>query len=112
MTEMLRVQKVWWSAGVGERADRVHLQGAGADLLPIRDMARSLLGLVALRFDFAPCAVPDDDWSIVRPPVPARSTKALAEGKAPKDWVGGQIRYPAASNARIGDGNSCGVGPR
>ena len=93
VTEMLRVQKVWWSAGISERVDRVHLQGVGADLIPIRDLARSLLGLVALRFEFEPCAAPYDDWSIVRPPGHARSTKALAEEKVRKDWVGGQIRY-------------------
>ena len=93
VTEMLRVQKVWWSAGIGERVDRVHLQGVGADLLPIRDLARSLLGLVALRFDFEPCESPYDEWSMVRPPGHARSTKSLAEEKARKDWVGGQIRY-------------------
>lgn len=96
VTEMLRVQKAWWSAGVSARVDRVHLQGAGADLLPIRDLARALIGLVALRFDFAPCLGACENWALVRPPGKLRDEAALVAGARPKDWVGDQYRYFAA----------------
>ena len=93
VTEMLRVQKAWWNAGITARVDREHLQGAGADLLPIRDMARALLGLVTLRLDFAPCRPGGETWPLVRAPGPARSPEFLPKAPTPADWVGEQLQY-------------------
>ena len=98
-SEMLRVQRAWWAAGLTDRVDRVHLQGADAGLARPRDAVRSVLGWIALRSDWLTAAPIPANWDVVRPGglQEPRNTQELAEGK-PKDWVGEQIGYYARNH--------------
>lgn len=102
LSEMLRVQRVWWAAGLTERVDRFHLQGADTELSRIRDAARAILGWVSFRAGWQ--VARQIDWAVVRDggddPGKPRSTKKLAlprgAGKQPSDWIGGQIGFYAS----------------
>ena len=100
--EMLRVQRAWWAAGLTDRVDRRHLQGADAELARPRDAVRSILGWTALRSDWATVKPMPARWDIVRATPPGtsparpRSRHELAgSSTTPEDWVGEQLRYYA-----------------
>ena len=63
VAEMLRVQSAWWSAGIDERVDREHLQGASPDLIPIRYAGTAIIAWLLLRCGWT---IPQADWSKVR----------------------------------------------
>lgn len=86
--EVLRVQLAWWRAGLSNRVDFVHLQGADQDLARVRDVARSAIIWACLACKFRSSA---ECWPLVcgageRPP-------RDRSNKAPDDWVGNQAFY-------------------
>lgn len=95
VSEMLRVQRAWWAAGLAERVDRFHLQGVAADLAHIRDAGRALLHWVWLRSAWPDARPPGVSADLVRPAGhAARATDAIRHNKRPPpDWIGEQIWY-------------------
>jgi len=116
VAEMLRVQHAWWSAGLDERADREHLQGASNDLAPVRHAGTAIIAWLVMRAGW-PEPLPAD-WSAVRDPgrtpgqfplsrrrpTPWIVRKALewwdklrgSKQQEPLDWIGSQLSYFAA----------------
>lgn len=101
VSELIRVQRAWWAAGLSDRVDRIHLQGVDADLARPRDAARSIINWIWLRSSWPTRQPPSVEWSIVRdtPSGPAnvpRGTEWLASlPRPPSDWIGEQIWYYA-----------------
>jgi hypothetical protein len=86
--EILRVQLAWWRAGLPNRVDFVHLQGADHDLGRVRDVARSAIVWARSVCRFRS---PVESWPLVcsaeeRPP-------RAPSSKFPNDWVGNQAFY-------------------
>lgn len=102
ISEMLRVQRAWWGAGLTDRVDRVHLQGVDVELARPRDAARAILGWLALLTNWTTATGPAANWSQVRA-VPAgepadrpRSTNVIVRmPRAPADWIGQQLSFYA-----------------
>src|SRR3954452_15112061 len=90
---MLRVQRMWWSAGLRARVDHEHLQGADPDLAPVRDCATAVVGWIGLRCRTSDWRLPDPmGWTLVggnaaKPGEPHGLPGSTA------DWIGGQLRY-------------------
>jgi hypothetical protein len=116
VAEMLRVQRAWWSAGLDERVDHEHLQGASNDLVPVRYAGTAVIAWLLMRSDWRKPTQPD--WSAVRdrgrPPgrFPLlhgrprrwllRKSSALLDTlrgrtrRGPSDWIGDQLNYFAS----------------
>jgi hypothetical protein len=128
VAEMLRVQHAWWNAGLDERVDREHLQGASNDLSPVRDAATGIIAWLLLRRGWPGKA--KADWPAVRgteskarridirhempKPVfatlPGKAANWLSEYfsrvkeiESPKDWIGDQLDYFARNAAERED---------
>lgn len=80
VSEMLRIQRAWWAAGLSDRVDRCHLQGAAWDLARVRDIGGAIIAWAWLCSPWQ-TATPDD-----------RNAQVV------RDWVGEQIRYLARSH--------------
>jgi uncharacterized membrane-anchored protein len=113
VAEMLRVQHAWWAAGLNQRVDREHLQGADRDLSPVRFAATTIVAWLLVRRGWAEPWRPD--WNAVRgagrtarhiplshdKPRPWIVTRPMAllarlRGKKqadPTDWIGDQLSY-------------------
>ena len=106
VSEMLRVQRSWWAAGLPDRADEEHLQGADRELSGSRDAARSILNWVWLKSPWPTAEPPSTRWSVVIDPSwhginGPRPTERLAKapsGQGPRDWIGGQVSYFARNH--------------
>jgi len=86
--EILRIQLAWWRAGLSNRVDFVHLQGADHDLGRVRDVARSAIVWACLVCRFRS---PAECWPLVCS-ANERSTRSRSN-KFPDDWVGNQAFY-------------------
>lgn len=86
--EILRIQLAWWRAGLSNRVDFVHLQGADYDLGRVRDVARSAIVWACLVCKFRS---PAECWPLVcsAKERPAR----VRSNEFPDDWVGNQAFY-------------------
>ncbi len=82
--EMLRVQRMWWRAGLNDRVDHVHLQGADQDLAQVREAARSLITWARLACEDRK---PSLDWKAIYDP------DDRPAGREPRDWIGSQVFY-------------------
>jgi len=80
VSEMLRVQRAWWAAGLSDRVDRRHLQGAAWDLARVRDIGGAIIAWAWLCSPWQTTMPDDRNAQVVR------------------DWVGEQIRYLARSH--------------
>jgi MFS family permease len=89
VAEMMRVQHAWWSAGIPNRVDREHLQGADRDLARIRDGTTSVIAWLLIRHGLKK---PTVNWSEVRANLPTDRTRTRAPGES-DDWVGSQLAY-------------------
>jgi hypothetical protein len=112
VSEMLRIQRVWWACGLRERVDREHLQGVDPELARPRDAMRAVLGWMSLRANWMPVQELSSRWSLVRAVQPGerpdqpRCTKRLTKttgASMPRDWIGEQIRYFARERHRRED---------
>lgn len=99
VSEMLRVQRVWWAAGLPDRVDREHLQGVDRDLALIREAAGTMLGWLWLRSSWQSDTPTDSEgrqlsrWNDARQGgATARRSHDLAK-EQPRDWIGSQISY-------------------
>lgn len=97
ISEMLRVQRAWWAAGLPNRVDREHLQGVSADLAPIRDATTTLLAWIWLRGGW-PGDTPQHhdgtqafDWPTVYGG--AHRVRADRAPRSAAGWIGEQIAY-------------------
>jgi hypothetical protein len=99
VSEMLRVQRAWWAAGLPNRVDREHLRGVDPDLARVRDAVTTMLALVWLRSSW-----PDDrpmeseqrplrKWEIVRAGKSQARATLTQQEEGPQDWIGSQIDY-------------------
>jgi hypothetical protein len=86
--EILRIQLAWWRAGLSNRVDFVHLQGADHDLGRVRDVARSAIVWACLVCRFRS---PAECWPLVCS-AKERPTRSRSN-KFPDDWVGNQAFY-------------------
>lgn len=106
VAEMFRVQASWWAAGLADRVDRIHLQGADRDLSGSRDAARSMLNWIWLRSPWPTAQPKEMYWTIVRDQTwqglngqrPTRELAAASPNPEPSDWIGGQVRYYARNH--------------
>ncbi len=106
VAEMCRVQAAWWAAGLPDRVDRIHLQGADRDLSGSRDAARSMLNWIWLRSSWKTAKPEELHWTIVRNHTwqglngkrPTRMLAAAPREIQPSDWIGSQIRYYARNH--------------
>jgi hypothetical protein len=127
VAEMMRVQRAWWSAGLTNRVDREHLQGASTDLVPVREAATAIIAWLVLRCGWRD--IPPSDWTPVRGrlddprhiPIPHEMPRPIfitwlsgawrklrrrkPEPRPPShaDWVGGQLSYFARNAAERED---------
>ena len=90
VSEMMRVQRAWWAAGLSDRVDREHLQDADRDLSRVRDAAKSILSWLLMRRGWLPER--DKNWTLVRGHSP-EVRHIHTSHKPPADWIGGQIHY-------------------
>jgi len=94
VNEMLRIQRVWWSAGLADRVDHQHLQAVDAELARVRNAVRTFLAWIWIRSDWPTARPPCTDWAHVRGAgSERRRTDSLAKGNTPIDWIGSQIHY-------------------
>lgn len=97
VSELLRVQIAWWNAGLPDRIDRVHLQGADRDLARIRDGLTAIVAYAWLLGDWegdtpGRSDAPRRAWAEVRSGRDGPRLPRPPEQK-PSDWVGGQLAY-------------------
>jgi hypothetical protein len=91
VTEILRVQRAWLSAGLTARVDREHLQGVDQDLAPIRECAKTIVVWILLRHGWNEGA-PVRDWAHVRG-TSMQPRNLRGEKNPPDDWIGSQLWY-------------------
>lgn len=98
VSEMLRLQRAWWAAGLPDRVDRGHLQGVAEDLAQVRDAGTTLLAWIWLRSGWASDTPEPGEggaragWALVRGTARAARSEVHL-GAPPKDWIGEQLRY-------------------
>jgi hypothetical protein len=81
LKEMMRVQIIWWSAGIDRMVDRVHLRTVDTDLRLVREAAATIANWAVLRCT----ALPDCNASALN--------REMAPVHYAQKWIDDQARY-------------------
>ena len=98
VSELLRVQRAWWAAGLSNRVDREHLLGIDSELAPVRDAVTAILSWVWLRSCWRD-DVPSDSFGV--PAEHARAPSRQSHRRRP-----GRRRPPGHAHVRNPSGTN------